>query len=147
MGHEGVGNQRFWSLTAKMWTQALLSTKLAQSHYCYGSPGLTGSSPQREELVPLPDRFPIWSDLEVSALLPCPPGSTSPFPSSQANLQLGGGISSGHPHCLLCCHPACLSFNCCTFSCPTVRYRVIVGVKIHRLHWLKPGEIPCKNLQ
>lgn len=28
-----------------------------------------------KRLVPLPDRFPIWSDLEVSGLLPAPQGT------------------------------------------------------------------------
>lgn len=64
---------KIWDLTAKMYTQALLSPKLARSHYCYESPGQEVLPNKR--LVPLPDRFPIWSDLEVSALLPSPQGT------------------------------------------------------------------------
>lgn len=40
------------SLTVKMWTQAHLSPKLAQSRYCYEPPEITGSSPQQEASTP-----------------------------------------------------------------------------------------------
>lgn len=74
-------------LAAKMQTRALLSPKLAQSRYCYESSGLTEVHPNKK-LVPLPDRFPIWSDLEVSGLLPTLQGTLPLSPSPQSNLKL-----------------------------------------------------------
>lgn len=77
--------------------------------------------------MPLPGRFPIWSDLEVSVLLPPPRsdplGSTSPVPHPSSNPPgaLEVEISTGLPGRPLRCHPACLRsvfFYGRDFSCP-----------------------------
>lgn len=45
-------------VSAKMSTEALLSLKLALSHYCYVSPELTGNSSPSRGWYPSPADFP-----------------------------------------------------------------------------------------
>lgn len=97
-----------------MWTQALLSPKIAKSHYCFECPRLKGTSTQQEAGTP-PRQISHMEWFRGVWFTAQPPGSTSPFPSPHI---WRGGISFGFPHCLLCYDPAYLHFYCSAFSCP-----------------------------
>lgn len=81
-----------------------------------------------DRLVPLPGRFPIWSDLDVSGLLPSP-REHFPFPLSLARPTVG---NLSWPSLLSALLPPSMSkrlLRCFLMSCVSA-----AGVKIHRLH-------------
>lgn len=121
--------KQVWVWQRKMWTQAVLSPKLARPHHCYESLELTGSSLQQEAGTP-PRQISHMEWFKGGWFTAQPPGNTSPFPSLQYNLKLWRWKSLAFLIVCSCYHPACLaaqSFYCRAFSCPVFLLPLLVS--------------------